>query len=362
MKKVSRVSNCTEQFPGEVQLLESGDNSDQRSDTGAFSTSIFNSEVHHPSHEEGGLPKPLNSNPEEKRLQNLCAPFLPGASMVSSKLCELLSSFLSPTLSANVPESILVNNSQLIMTSSVSKKGGYLSEEQKRAERNRKGRERSLRTRRRNAARRKMLEDTCARYLSENGVLRELLRYLHGTAPSGDEQILKLLRTILFGRKLEIVPEQEEIKLKAIEDASGCITALTTREDRDGSNERVPFEFGGDEFLLPSSQFEKEHHEKNMVSRRVSGASSWNVEEVLFEMPQKWDNSITTNKILNTDDSTELSKCEEQGFNSREQSCEASSQDRPSTTALGFEDVDALLATKCIEGCIDQGAVHHEIS
>ncbi|CAN8075791.1 unnamed protein product [Agarophyton chilense] len=76
-----------------------------------------------------------------------------------------------------------------------------LSEEEKRAERNRKGRERSMRTRRRNAAHLKMLEDGCTRFIMENRLLRDLLNCLHDVQIS-EEKVISLLRNLLSRSRL----------------------------------------------------------------------------------------------------------------------------------------------------------------
>lgn len=62
-------------------------------------------------------------------------------------------------------------------------------------ERNRKGRERSLRTRRRNAARLRTLEEECSQLEKENELLRELLRCVRECRV---RDVARLLRSLLL--------------------------------------------------------------------------------------------------------------------------------------------------------------------
>lgn len=116
---------------------------------------------------------------------------------LSLRLCNILKGCLSRASYEEdiVPELGLVHRP--VSDFENSNQGNDLTQEERRAERNRKGRERSLRTRLRNAAHIKTLETACARLARENKTLRELVNCLK-RAPPPEERLISIFRTILL--------------------------------------------------------------------------------------------------------------------------------------------------------------------
>lgn len=83
------------------------------------------------------------------------------------------------------------------------KRGNVLTEQERIEERNRKGRERSMRTRHRNASRLRLLQQNCAYLYGENGLLREIVECCHerGTVDTGTIRgLLRRLTELRRGR------------------------------------------------------------------------------------------------------------------------------------------------------------------
>lgn len=81
-------------------------------------------------------------------------------------------------------------------TTHQAKNGNALTEKERIEERNRKGRERSMRTRHRNASRLRLLQENCAYLYGENGLLREIVECCHDREAVDTGVIRGLLRRL----------------------------------------------------------------------------------------------------------------------------------------------------------------------
>lgn len=115
---------------------------------------------------------------------------------------------LSPGMTKSPPQHICTTTATTAVTATGCtiqqvKQGGILSEQERIEERNRKGRERSMRTRHRNASRLRLLQENCAYLYGENGLLREIVDCCH----TGETVNTVVIRGLL-GRLLQLRKER----------------------------------------------------------------------------------------------------------------------------------------------------------
>lgn len=132
------------------------------------------------------------SEQQKHELQISGATNFDGTSL-SITLCNILKGVLSRASC----EGLVSEFEDVLDPASNTNLGNDLTQEERRAERNRKGRARSLRTRLRNAAHIKTLESACSRLARENKILRDLVNCLK-RGPPAEERLISIFRSILL--------------------------------------------------------------------------------------------------------------------------------------------------------------------
>ncbi|KAI0559879.1 hypothetical protein FGB62_132g021 [Gracilaria domingensis] len=265
------------------------------------------------------------------------------ASRVSLMLSDILKVALSPVFNQEKAEATSEKLNGEGEGFKRTRYGPSLTEEERRAERNRKGRERSMRTRQRNAAHMKMLEDGCTRLISENRLLRDLLNCLQ-RVPLAEENVISLFRNLLSPSRLPSSFHPALERLESFAAPSESNTALTHHRiisSVEHHNRSYPCEEVRRTCALSGNetQMENAYSTKNVDL----SASLWEPKQNLEGLPESSNVSKTSMTTRKSPESRAESVFEAQLHDSDGDGDETHEEDRSVLANFSLDEIDAVI-------------------
>eukprot|EP00178_Gracilaria_changii_P002485 TRINITY_DN136_c0_g1_i1.p3 TRINITY_DN136_c0_g1~~TRINITY_DN136_c0_g1_i1.p3 ORF type:complete len:387 (-),score=58.39 TRINITY_DN136_c0_g1_i1:123-1283(-) len=259
-------------------------------------------------------------------------------------LTDILEEALSPVLGYGNADPIPTNVNENGEEIKCARYRANLTEEERRAERNRKGRERSLRTRRRNAAHLKMLEDGCTRLIMENRLLRDLLNCLQ-REPLLEEKVISLLRILICNSRFSSSFRPAVKLLEGFAAPSRSSTSITFRKTiAEVGDHQAPFACGevSQTCTLPGNAIGMANiGDKNKSNMSVA---LWEPEQTTERLPESCNQSNTSMTTRKSTETRVDGFSEDQFQSSVNRGNDTPEGDRSVLADFGMDEIDAVIS------------------